>query len=278
MSSSDEYRRLVEEAGLPPEALPSDAFFNANVDGELKRALKKAIEELEPADEAPHFPDCNEIQAHRAAARAAGEPLEPLKIGVLISGSGTNLQALIDRIADGSLNAKIELVVASRPSAKGLQRAEAAGIQTLTLSKEIYADPIAADEVIAHELLEHGVEYVIMAGYMRMVHAPLLVTFPNRVVNLHPALLPSFTGAHAIADAYERGVKVTGVTVHFANAAYDAGPIIAQRPLAVEEGWDIDTLEAHIHEIEHELYPHVVQLLADGRIHVRENLTVAVQE
>ena len=278
MSSSDEYRRLVEEAGLPPEALPSDAFFNANVDGELKRALKKAIEELEPADEAPHFPDCNEIQAHRAAARAAGEPLEPLKIGVLISGSGTNLQALIDRIADGSLNAKIELVVASRPSAKGLQRAEAAGIQTLTLSKEIYADPIAADEVIAHELLEHGVEYVVMAGYMRMVHAPLLVTFPNRVVNLHPALLPSFTGAHAIADAYERGVKVTGVTVHFANAAYDAGPIIAQRPLAVEEGWDIDTLEAHIHKIEHELYPHVVQLLADGRIHVRENLTVAVQE
>ena len=278
MSSSDEYRRLVEEAGLPPEALPSDAFFNANVDGELKRALKKAIEELEPADGAPHFPDCNEIQAHRAAARAAGEPLEPLKIGVLISGSGTNLQALIDRIADGSLNAKIELVVASRPSAKGLQRAEAAGIQTLTLSKEIYADPIAADEVIAHELLEHGVEYVVMAGYMRMVHAPLLVTFPNRVVNLHPALLPSFTGAHAIADAYERGVKVTGVTVHFANAAYDAGPIIAQRPLAVEEGWDIDTLEAHIHEIEHELYPHVVQLLADGRIHVRENLTVAVRE
>lgn len=278
MSSSDEYRRLVEEAGLPPEALPSDAFFNANVDGELKRALKKAIEELEPADEVPHVPDCNEIQAHRAAARAAGEPLEPLKIGVLISGSGTNLQALIDRIADGSLNAKIELVVASRPSAKGLQRAEAAGIQTLTLSKEIYADPIAADEVIAHELLEHGVEYVVMAGYMRMVHAPLLATFPNRVVNLHPALLPSFTGAHAIADAYERGVKVTGVTVHFANAAYDAGPIIAQRPLAVEEGWDVDTLEAHIHEIEHELYPHVVQLLADGRIHVRENLTVAVQE
>ena len=278
MSSNDEYRRLVEEAGLPPEALPSDAFFNANVEGELKRALKKVIEELEPADEAPHVPDCNEIQAHRAAARAAGEPLEPLKIGVLISGSGTNLQALIDRIADGSLNAKIELVVASRPSAKGLQRAEAAGIQTLTLSKEIYADPIAADEVIAHELLEHGVEYVVMAGYMRMVHAPLLVTFPNRVVNLHPALLPSFTGAHAIADAYERGVKVTGVTVHFANAAYDAGPIIAQRPLAVEEGWDVDTLEAHIHEIEHELYPHVVQLLADGCIHVRENLTVAVQE
>lgn len=275
MSSSDEYRKLVEEAGLPPEALPSDAFFSANVDGELARAAAQAAERAEAAAEL-NIPDSNEIQSARAAARAAGESLEPLKIGVLISGSGTNLQALIDRIADGSLNATIELVVSSRPSAKGLQRAEKAGIQTLTLSKEIYADPIAADEVIAHELMAHGVEYVIMAGYMRMVRDPLLATFPNRIVNLHPALLPSFPGAHAIDDAYERGVKVTGVTVHFANAAYDAGPIIAQRALPVEEGWDVDTLEAHIHEIEHELYPQVVQLLADGRIQVRDNLTVAV--
>ena len=279
MSSSDEYRKLVEEAGLPSEALPSDAFFSANVDGELRRAVKAALEEMEPADEQPHAPiDSNEIQQGRAAAREAGERLEPLRIGVLISGSGTNLQALIDRIADGSLNASIELVVSSRPSAKGLQRAEAAGIQTLTLSKEIYADPIAADEVIAHELVEHGVEYVVMAGYMRMVHAPLLASFPNRVVNLHPALLPSFTGAHAIADAFERGVKVTGVTVHFANAAYDAGPIIAQRALPVAEGWDVEELESHIHDIEHDLYPHVVQLLAEGRVRVREDLTVAVAE
>ena len=142
---------------------------------------------------------------------------EPLKIGVLLSGSGTNLQAIIDRIADGSLNAIIELVVSSRPSAYGLKRAEAAGLQTLTLSKEMYADPEQADEIIAAELKSHGCEYVIMAGYMRMVHAPLLAAYPNRVVNLHPALLPSFRGAHAIADAYERGVKVTGVTVHFAN-------------------------------------------------------------
>ncbi len=276
MSSSDEYRRLVEEAGLPPEALPSDAFFSANVDGELARAVKDSLESLEPVDEEPHVIDSNEIQAARAAARETGE-LEPLKIGVLISGSGTNLQALIDRIADGSLSATIELVVSSRPSAFGLKRAEEAGIQTLTLSKEIYADPIAADEVIAHELLAHGVEYVIMAGYMRMVRAPLLASFPNRIVNLHPALLPSFPGAHAIDDAYRRGVKVTGVTVHFANAAYDAGPIIAQRALPVEEGWDVEELEAHIHEIEHELYPQVVQLLADGRVQVRDDLTVAVQ-
>ncbi|HIU05729.1 MAG TPA: phosphoribosylglycinamide formyltransferase [Candidatus Coprousia avicola] len=216
------------------------------------------------------------MQAARATARAAGEPLAPLTIGVLVSGSGTNLQALIDRIADGTLNARIALVVASRPSAYGLKRAEAAGIQTLTLSKEVYADPIAADEVIAHELLAAGVDYVIMAGYMRKVHAPLLATFPGRIINLHPALLPSFPGAHGIQDAYDRGVKVTGVTVHIANAAYDQGPIIAQEPVRVEEGWSVDELEAAIHAVEHRLYPEVVELLAEGRVQVRENLTVAI--
>ena len=222
------------------------------------------------------FPDNTAIHPARAAAREAGEELAPLKIGVLVSGSGTNLQALIDRIADGSLAAQIVLVVASRPSAYGLKRAEAAGIQTLSLSKEVYADPIAADEVIAHELIAAGAEYVVMAGYMRKVHAPLLATFPNRVVNLHPALLPSFQGAHGIQDAYDRGVKVTGVTVHFANAAYDQGPIIAQEPVRVEEGWSVDELEEAIHAVEHVLYPQVIGLLAEGRVQVRDDLTVAV--
>lgn len=219
--------------------------------------------------------DINELQDARAALPSADRA--PLPIGVLLSGSGTNLQALIDAIAAGTLNAEIKLVVASRPSAYGLKRAEAAGIQTLTLSKDIYADPIQADEVIAHELLACGCEYVVMAGYMRMVHAPLLAAFPNRVINIHPALLPSFQGAHGIQDAFDRGVKVTGVTVHIANAVYDMGPIIAQRALTVEEEWDIETLEEHIHAIEHVLYPEVVQLLANGRVHVRENLTVEIR-
>jgi phosphoribosylglycinamide formyltransferase-1 len=141
----------------------------------------------------------------------------------------------------------------------------------MTLSKEIYADPITADEVIATMLKKADVDYVIMAGYMRMVHYPILNTFPNRVVNLHPALLPSFKGAHAIQDAFDYGVKVTGVTVHFADDKYDCGPIIAQQALAVEEGWTVDELEAHIHEIEHVLYPDTIQLLAEGRVTVRDN-------
>ena len=199
-----------------------------------------------------------------------------IKLGVLISGSGTNLQALIDAIAAGRLDASIGLVVSSRPSAYGLKRAEAVGIQTLTLSKEIYADPMVADEIIASELRRAGVDYVLMAGYMRMVHDPILAAFPNRVVNIHPALLPSFKGAHAIQDAFDYGVKVTGVTVHFANSDYDCGPIIAQRPVEIGEGWTVEQLEARIHEVEHELYPRVAQLLAEGRVHVVANGTVAV--
>ena len=192
----------------------------------------------------------------------------PIKLGVLLSGSGTNLQAIIDAIDSGKLDATIELVVSSRPDAYGLKRAEAAGLQTLTLSKETYADPFVADMVIATELKRYNVDYVVMAGYMRKVGVPILNTFLNRVLNLHPALLPSFRGAHAIQDAYEYGVKVTGVTVHLANADYDRGPIIAQRPVVVEEGWTVDQLEEAIHQVEHQLYPEVLQLFAQDRVHV----------
>ena len=233
-----------------------------------------------PMERVPRTADApaGEVAQSEAAGPDAPVPAgpAPLRIGVLISGSGTNLQAIIDRIAEGTLNATVELVVSSRPDAFGIGRAERAGIPTLVLSRADYADPLAADERIAAALQERGVEYVIMAGYMRMVRAPLLQAFPNRIVNLHPALLPSFQGAHAIQDAYDRGVKVTGVTVHFANEVYDQGPIIAQRALSVEEGWTVDELEAHIHEIEHELFPEVIGLIAAGRVHVREDLTVAV--
>lgn len=200
-----------------------------------------------------------------------------VKLGVLISGSGTNLQAIIDRIADGSLDASVELVVSSRPDAYGLKRAAEAGLETLSMSRDVYAaDPIMADEVIASELVQRGVEYVVMAGYMRKVHEPLLEAFPNRIVNLHPALLPAFKGAHAIQDAWTRGVKVTGVTVHFANADYDCGPIIAQRAVTVDEGMSLDGLEARIHEVEHVLYPEALQLIAEGRVRVMGDNTVRI--
>ncbi len=199
-----------------------------------------------------------------------------VKLGVLISGSGTNLQAIIDAIAAGSLDAEIRVVISSRPDAYGLVRAQKAGIQTVALSKEVYADPDIANEAIATELMCAGCEYVVMAGYMRKVTDAILMSFPDRVLNLHPALLPSFVGAHAIQDAYASGVKVTGVTVHFANAEYDKGPIIAQRAVSIAEDDTIETLEAKIHEVEHELYPEVLRWIADGRVTIDANRKVHI--
>lgn len=200
-----------------------------------------------------------------------------IKIGVLLSGSGTNLQAIIDAIANGALDAGIALVVSSRPNAYGLKRAAEAGIQTFSMSPEAYReDAYLADEVIAGMLKQYGVEYVVMAGYMHKVHDPILLGFPNRVVNLHPALLPAFKGAHAIEDAWNRGVKVTGVTVHFANADYDCGPIIAQEPVRIDEGMSLEELEARIHATEHVLYPAALQLIAEGRVHVLPSNTVQI--
>ena len=200
---------------------------------------------------------------------------EPLRIGVLLSGSGTNLQAIIDEVAAG-LPVSIVHVVSSRPDAYGIERARAAGIPVTVLNREAYADPAAADARIVEALRAAGAEYVVMAGYMRKVTPVMLEAFPDRVVNLHPALLPSFKGAHAIADAYEAGVKVTGVTVHLANEDYDKGPIIAQEPVRVEEGWSVDQLEEAIHAVEHRLYPEVLRALAEGRVSVGEDRKVRV--
>ncbi len=192
-----------------------------------------------------------------------------LNIGVLLSGSGTNLQAIIDSIKAGRLDAKISLVVSSRPDAYGIKRAEDANIPTLVMNRDLYKDPQAADKQIVEALKGAGVEYVVMAGYMRKVTPVILDAYPNRVINLHPALLPSFKGAHAIQDAFVAGVKVTGVTVHFANEEYDKGPIIAQRAVSVLEGDTLETLEARIHETEHEIYPEVLQLISQGSIETK---------
>ena len=195
---------------------------------------------------------------------------EPLKIGVLLSGSGTNLQAIIDAAAEG-LPVEIVHVVSSRPDAFGIERAHRAGIPVTVLNRDVYADPVEADRRIAETLRYAHAEYVVMAGYMRKVTPVLLDAFPDRVLNLHPALLPSFKGAHAIQDAFDAGVKVTGITVHFANEDYDKGPIVAQRAVEVREDDTHDDLEARIHEVEHVLYPEVLRLVAEGRVTVGED-------
>lgn len=202
--------------------------------------------------------------------------VEKLKIGVLLSGSGTNLQAIIDAIATQNLPVEIVKVVSSRPDAYGIVRAQEAGIPTLVMNRELYSDPAQADRLIVNELLADGVQYVVMAGYMRKVTPVMLDAFPDKVLNLHPALLPSFKGAHAIQDAFDAGVKVTGITVHFANEDYDKGPIVAQRAVVVREEDTLEDLEERIHEAEHILYPEVLNLIAQGRVSVETSRKVSI--
>ena len=194
--------------------------------------------------------------------------MEKLKIGVLLSGSGTNLQAIIDEIAE-DLPVEIVHVLSSRPDAYGIERARAAGIPVTVFDRSCYEDPTAADGRIAAIMDKAGAEYLVMAGYMRKLTPVVLDAFPDRVLNLHPALLPSFKGAHAIQDAWDAGVKVTGVTVQ--------GPIVAQRAVPVLEGDDIDALEARIHETEHVIYPEVLRAIAEGRMTLDADRKIHIQ-
>lgn len=191
-----------------------------------------------------------------------------MKIAVLISGTGTNMAAIINAINAGELDASIEYVVSSNSHAKGIAKAQEAGIDTVVFESADYADPEAVDRKMVELFEARDVEYVVMAGYMRKVTPVLLDAYPNRVVNLHPALLPKHRGAHAIQDAYDAGDDVTGITIHFANEEYDKGPIIFQHEVPIDHDEPADTLEAHIHEAEHTYYPKVLQLIAQGKVHV----------
>ncbi len=193
-------------------------------------------------------------------------PASPMRIAVFISGTGTNMVAIINAIKSGELDAEIELVVSSNTKAKGIKRAQEEGLETLVFEVADYSDPEAVDAKLVSELQARSVDYVVMAGYMRKVTPVLLNAFPNRVVNLHPALLPKHRGAHAIQDAFEAGDEVTGITIHFANEEYDKGPIIFQHEVPIVSGETIDELETRIHAAEHEYYPKVLQKLAHGAI------------
>lgn len=191
-----------------------------------------------------------------------------LRIGVLISGSGTNLQAVIDASESGALDADVAVVISNHESARGLVRAKEHNIAAVYIDRGAYASPREYNAKIRDVLRDYVCDYVVMAGYMRLLGKQVLDFYPNRVVNLHPALLPSFPGANGIRDAFDSGVKVTGVTVHFANEVFDEGPIIAQEPVVITEDDTIETLEAKIHAVEHELLPRALQLIATNRVEI----------
>jgi phosphoribosylglycinamide formyltransferase 1 len=177
-------------------------------------------------------------------------------IGVLVSGNGTNLQALID---DGL---PISAVAANRNDAYALVRAREAGIATATFSLDCHESREERDLVMATWLEEHGVELVVLAGYMHLLTEPFLRRFPERIVNVHPSLLPAFPGAHAIRDAIAAGADPTGVTVHYVDKGLDSGPVLAQEPVPLEPR---ATLEERIHAVEHRLLPRVVRNLCPAR-------------
>lgn len=193
----------------------------------------------------------------------------PMRIAVLISGTGTNMVAIMNAIASGELDAEIACVVSSNGRAKGIETARAAGLRVQVFEPSDYIDPAAVDTKLVELFASLDIAYVVMAGYMRKVTSVLLDAYPNRVVNLHPALLPKHRGAHAIQDAYDAGDKVTGITIHFANEEYDKGLIVFQHEVPISATETVDELEARIHEAEHTYYPQVLQMLAQGRVHVQ---------
>lgn len=201
--------------------------------------------------------------------------MSKLKLGVLISGTGSNMKAIVEA-TEQWLSADVVHVVSSRPDAAGIEFAEAKGIPVTVFCRDDYIDPEEADCRIVDAMQAAGAEYLAMAGYMRKVTPVLLNAFPDRILNLHPALLPAFKGAHAIQDALDAGVEETGVTVHLANENYDEGPIIAQVKVPVLPGDSFDTLAARIHEAEHELYPKVIAAIAEGRMSIDADRTVHI--
>ena len=191
-----------------------------------------------------------------------------LKLGVLISGSGSNLQAILDAIAADTLQAEVAVVISSKPDAYGLERARKAGIPAIALNPKSYENAAAFDNALLYELHRHKVNWVVMAGYMRLLTSHVLDAYPHKVLNIHPSLLPAFAGAHAIRDALAAKVRLTGVTVHIANEIFDEGPIIAQEAVPVLQDDTFDSLAERIHAVEHKMYPKVLQLIAEGRISV----------
>ncbi|HEU4686945.1 MAG TPA: phosphoribosylglycinamide formyltransferase [Vicinamibacterales bacterium] len=185
------------------------------------------------------------------------------RLGVLISGRGSNLQSLIDAISSGQLNASLAVVISNREDAQGLERARRAGIEAICLSHRGWKSRDEYDRALVRELQDRQVGLVCLAGFMRVLGASMIDAFPNRIVNIHPSLLPAFPGVDAQRQALEHGVKVAGVTVHLVTSELDGGPIVLQRTVPVLDGDTEATLSARILSEEHRAYPEAVKILLD---------------
>jgi phosphoribosylglycinamide formyltransferase-1 len=192
-----------------------------------------------------------------------------MNIAVFVSGKGTNLQALIDAQAKGKLaGGRIKLVVCDNPGAYALTRARKAGIETFVLEGKGFKDREAFDREVAKKLDAEKTKLLVLAGFMRILSGYFVRRYKGRIINIHPAILPSFRGAHGIKDAFDHGVKITGVTVHFVTSELDSGPIILQECVKVAGNDTLGTLEERIHKAEHRLYPEAVRLFVKGELRI----------
>jgi phosphoribosylglycinamide formyltransferase-1 len=187
------------------------------------------------------------------------------RVGVLISGEGTNLQALLDRV-HGRDGIEVTCVASSRAEARGLERAAAAGVESRAFAKADHADRDARDAALGNWLEDHGVDLVVLAGFMEVLGGPFIRRFEGRLINVHPSLLPAFPGVRAIEQALDYGVKVTGVTVHFVDEGVDTGPVVLQQAFELPYARDVEEVERQVHEIEHVLLPRAVRLIAAGAV------------
>ena len=200
-----------------------------------------------------------------------------MKIGVLASGRGSNFQAIVDSMERGEIKAQVALLITDKPDAFALERAKKHGIESMYVNPADHADSDAFYSFIAAEMMSRGVGLIVLAGYMRIVGKPLLDAFKMAVMNIHPALLPSFPGLHGHRDAIDYGVKISGCTVHFVDEGMDTGPVIIQAAVPLHHGDTEDTLSERILKFEHKVYPLAVKMFAEGRLEVRDR-TVHVKD
>ncbi|GAB2673645.1 phosphoribosylglycinamide formyltransferase [Paenibacillus thermoaerophilus] len=211
----------------------------------------------------------------RHPGSGAGAARRP-RIAVFASGNGSNFQALVEAERAGLLDGHIGLLVCDKPQARVIERAARLDVPVFSFRPRDYASREDYEAEIVSRLREHQIDLIVLAGYMRIVTPVLLEAYPERIVNIHPSLLPAFPGLHAVRQALEHGVKVTGATVHFVDGGMDTGPIIAQRAVEVLEDDTEETLADRIHAIEHELYREAVQLICEGRVRVVDGKRVEI--
>jgi len=192
----------------------------------------------------------------------------PLKIGVLLSGRGTNCESILQAVENKTLDVEVAIVLSNKPDAKGLSVATSYGVQTRAFSPSEFESKIAYEEALVQALKDQGVGLVVLAGYMRIIGPSLLKAFPNQIINIHPSLLPSFRGLNAQKQALDHGVKIAGCTVHFVDEVMDNGAILLQSSVPIHQGDSEADLSQRILEQEHKLLPQAIQLIAEGRVEI----------